>query len=98
VVLSRRDAPASYHLCVTHDDWVQGVSLVVRGEDLRAATGLHRLLQALSGWTPPAYSHHHLLRDAGGRRLAKRDQDRTLRTLREGGMTAPEVREAVGVG
>jgi glutamyl-Q tRNA(Asp) synthetase len=98
VVLARRDAPASYHLCVTHDDWVQGVNLVVRGEDLLAATGLHRLLQALLGWTPPAYSHHHLLRDASGRRLAKRDQAQTLRALREGGMLGSEVRAAAGFG
>lgn len=96
VVLARRDAPASYHLCVTHDDWRQGVSLVVRGEDLRPATGLHRLLQTLLGWTPPAYSHHHLLRDASGRRLAKRDQGQalTLRAMRASGMTASAVRIA----
>ena len=98
VVLARRDAPSSYHLCVTHDDWVQGVSLVIRGEDLRPAIGLHRLLQALSGWTPPAYSHHHLLCDATGRRLAKRDHARTLRGMRENGMSASAVQAAAGFG
>ncbi|WP_428392200.1 tRNA glutamyl-Q(34) synthetase GluQRS [Lichenicoccus sp.] len=91
VVLARRDMAASYHLCVTHDDWVQQVSLVVRGEDLRPATDLHRLLQALLGWTAPAYVHHHLLRDASGRRLAKRDQASTLRALRESGATSSQV-------
>ena len=94
VVLARRDAPASYHLCVTHDDWLQQVSLVVRGEDLRPATDLHRLLQALLGWPPPAYLHHPLRRDAAGQRLAKRDAAGTLRALRERGLTASDVRAA----
>ncbi len=94
VVLARRDAPASYHLCVTHDDWRQEVGLVVRGMDLRPATDLHRLLQALLGWTAPAYLHHPLLRDAAGRRLAKRDAAGTLRALRERGLPASEVRAA----
>ena len=58
VVLARKDAPASYHLCVTHDDAVQGVTLVTRGEDLKPATDLHRLFQALMGWPAPAYAHH----------------------------------------
>ncbi|WP_428378099.1 tRNA glutamyl-Q(34) synthetase GluQRS [Lichenicoccus sp.] len=96
VVLARRDVPASYHLCVTHDDWRQGVTLVVRGEDLRPATDVHRLLQALMGWTPPAWLHHHLLRDRHGRRLAKRDGARTLRAMRADGMTASEVRTLAG--
>ncbi len=87
VVLARKDAPASYHLCVTHDDAVQGVTLVTRGEDLKSATHLHRLLQMLMGWPAPRYVHHHLLTDATGRRLAKRDQAVTLRTLRERGVS-----------
>lgn len=100
VVLARRDAPASYHLCVTHDDRVQGVGLVVRGEDLRAATGVHRLLQSLLGWTPPVYSHHPLIRDANGRRLAKRDRGGmahgwTLQGLRESGVSASELRARI---
>ncbi len=73
VVLGRRDAPASYHLCVTHDDAVQGVTLVTRGDDLLAATAVHRLLQAVMGWPEPAYAHHRLLRTGPGRRLSKRD-------------------------
>ena len=61
-----RTSPASYHLCVTHDDALQGVTLVTRGEDLLPATDLHRLLQALMGWPAPGYAHHALLTDADG--------------------------------
>ena len=92
VVLARKDVPASYHLCVTHDDAVQGVSLVTRGADLRPATHLHRLLQALLGWPTPAYAHHALLTGAGGERLSKRDGARSLRDLRDAGTTAAEIR------
>jgi glutamyl-Q tRNA(Asp) synthetase len=88
VVLGRKDAPASYHLCVTHDDALQGVTLVTRGVDLRPATDLHRLLQALMGWGEPAYAHHRLLTDAAGKRLAKRDKAVTLRSLRADGLSA----------
>ena len=92
VVLGRKDVPASYHLCVTHDDAAQGVTLVTRGEDLRAATDLHRVLQALMGWPAPAYAHHRLLAGADGRRLAKRDGAMALRALRAAGVSAGEVR------
>jgi glutamyl-Q tRNA(Asp) synthetase len=88
VVLARKDAPASYHLCVTHDDALQEITLVTRGTDLKAATDLHRLLQTLMGWPEPAYAHHRLLTDATGRRLAKRDQAQTLRSLRAEGLSA----------
>jgi glutamyl-Q tRNA(Asp) synthetase len=93
VVLARKDAPASYHLCVTHDDAVQGVTLVTRGKDLKPATHLHRLLQRLMGWPAPGYAHHGLLTDAMGRRLAKRDRAATLRELRARGRSPAEVRE-----
>ncbi len=96
VVLARKDTPASYHLCVTHDDALQGVTLVTRGEDLKPATDLHRLLQALMGWPEPAYAHHRLLTDAAGRRLAKRDRAATLRDLRAAGLSAAEVRAMAG--
>jgi glutamyl-Q tRNA(Asp) synthetase len=92
VVLARKDAPASYHLCVTHDDALQGVTLVTRGEDLKPATHLHRLLQALMGWPVPQYAHHRLLTDASGRRLAKRDKAATLRDLRAAGWSPSAVR------
>ncbi len=96
VVLARKDAPASYHLCVTHDDAVQGVTLVTRGEDLKSATDLHRLLQALMGWPAPRYEHHGLLMDAAGRRLAKRDHAMTVRALRERNGAPDEVRRLAG--
>lgn len=96
VVLARKDSPASYHLCVSHDDARQGVTLVTRAEDLRAATHLHRLLQALFGWPTPVYAHHTLLRDAAGRRLAKRDGAPTLASLREAGMSAAAVQTLAG--
>lgn len=94
VVLGRRDAPASYHLCVTHDDAVQGVTLVTRGEDLRDATDIHRVLQALMGWPEPGYLHHPMLTDAAGRRLAKRDAAAGIAALRDAGATPASVRQA----
>ena len=96
VVLARKDAPASYHLCVTHDDALQGVTLVTRGLDLKPATDLHRLVQALMGWPAPAYAHHALLTDPAGRRLAKRDRAATLRELRRQGVSPAEVRALAG--
>lgn len=89
VVLARKDAPTSYHLAVVHDDALQGVTDVVRGEDLFAATHIHRLLQALLGLPVPRYHHHPLIRDATGRRLAKRDGAVTLAAVRAGG-TCPQ--------
>jgi glutamyl-Q tRNA(Asp) synthetase len=85
------DSPASYHLCVTHDDTAQGVTLVTRGEDLREATHVHRLLQHLMGWPVPLYVHHPLARDGEGRRLAKRDGAETLRALRASGTSAADI-------
>jgi glutamyl-Q tRNA(Asp) synthetase len=96
IVLARKDTPASYHLCVTYDDALQGVTLVVRGTDLLPATNIHVLLQALMGWPTPAYAHHPLLTDATGRRLAKRDRAATLRDLRAAGHSAAEVRAMAG--
>lgn len=97
VVLARKDAPVSYHLCVAHDDARQGVTLVTRGVDLRPATDVHRVLQALMGWPAPVYAHHRLLTDAAGRRLAKRDRAATLRDMRARGMT-PEQARAAAIG
>ncbi|MEJ1974727.1 MAG: tRNA glutamyl-Q(34) synthetase GluQRS [Acetobacteraceae bacterium] len=91
VVLGRRDAAASYHLCVTHDDALQGVTLVTRAADLAPATDVHRVLQALMGWPAPRYHHHALLTDAQGRRLAKRDGASTLRDMRAAGLTPAAV-------
>ncbi len=93
VVIGRRDSPTSYHLCVTHDDACQGVTLVTRGEDLRAATDIHRLLQTLMDWPEPEYAHHKLLTDAAGVRLSKRDGAASLRSLREAGCSPAQVRQ-----
>ena len=98
VVLARKDVPTSYHLAVTHDDHLQGVTLVTRGEDLFAATHVHRLLQALLGYATPEYLHHNLLTGPDGRRFAKRDRSLTLRGLREAGRTPAEVRAMAGFG
>ena len=96
-MLARKDTPTSYHLAVTVDDALQGVTLVVRGEDLFQATHVHRLLQALLGLPTPRYRHHRLLTDADGRRYAKRDRGLTLRALREAARTPAEIRSMVGV-
>jgi glutamyl-Q tRNA(Asp) synthetase len=96
VVLGRRDAPASYHLAVSLDDDLQGVNLVTRGEDLLAATHVHRLLQSLLDLATPAYRHHRLLTNAKGERLAKRDGAMTLAALRQAGHAPAEVRAMTG--
>lgn len=86
IVLARKDAPASYHLAVTLDDAAQGVTDIVRGDDLLAATHVHRLLQALLGLPTPTYHHHALLLGPDGQRLAKRHGAPTLAALREAGI------------
>ncbi len=96
VVIARKDTPTSYHLAVTHDDHLQGITLVTRGEDLLPATHVHALLQKLLGYETPRYAHHRLLADAQGRRFAKRDQSLTLRVLRQAGASPQEVRRRVG--
>ncbi|HZB92147.1 MAG TPA: tRNA glutamyl-Q(34) synthetase GluQRS [Stellaceae bacterium] len=96
VVLARKETPASYHLAVTVDDALQGVTLVTRGEDLFAATHIHRLLQALLDLPVPRWRHHPLLTDAAGRRFAKRDRSLTLRALREAGHAPAELRAMAG--
>lgn len=91
VVLGRKEVPASYHLAVTVDDAIQGVTLVTRGEDLAIATHTHRLLQTLLGLPTPRYRHHPLLTDEAGRRLSKRDGALTIKSMRERGMSRNEV-------
>jgi glutamyl-Q tRNA(Asp) synthetase len=91
VVLARKEVPASYHLAVTVDDALQGVTLVTRGADLQMATHVHRLLQALLDLPTPRYRHHALLTDAAGRRLAKRNGALAVRTLRARGASAAEI-------
>jgi glutamyl-Q tRNA(Asp) synthetase len=96
VVLARKDTPTSYHLAVTVDDALQDVTLVTRGEDLFAATHVHRLLQALLDLPAPAYCHHRLLTDGSGRRYAKRDRSLTLEALRLSGHSPAQVRSLAG--
>jgi len=96
VLIARKDIPASYHLAVTWDDAVQGVELVTRGEDLFAATHIHRLLQALLDLPVPVWRHHRLLLDARGHRFAKRDRAPTLQALRDAGRSAAELRALAG--
>ena len=95
-VIQRKDAATSYHLSVVVDDARQGVTHVVRGADLAAATDLHRLLQVLLGLPAPLYHHHRLITDAEGRKLAKSRRDTSLRELREQGVTPADIRRLVG--
>ncbi len=95
VVLARKDTPTSYHLAVVVDDALQGITLVTRGEDLLEATHLHRLLQVLLGLPVPEWQHHRLITDDTGKRLAKRDDARSLRSLREAGWTPERARAAL---
>ncbi|MCW0232401.1 MAG: tRNA glutamyl-Q(34) synthetase GluQRS [Ferrovibrio sp.] len=97
VVLARKEIPASYHLCVCHDDALQGITLVTRGNDLFGATHLHRLLQALFDWPAPAYAHHRLLLTDSGERLAKRRNAPALRDLRAAGITPAGIWQQVGL-
>jgi glutamyl-Q tRNA(Asp) synthetase len=96
VVLARKDTPKSYHLAVTIDDALQDIDLVTRGEDLLPSTDIHRLLQALLALSTPEYHHHPLVVDEDGRRLAKRDVSRTIRSLREAGLSPQDVLRMAG--
>jgi glutamyl-Q tRNA(Asp) synthetase len=97
VILARKETPTSYHLSVVVDDALQGVTDVVRGQDLFHATSVHRLLQRLLGLPELAYRHHRLVRDAAGHKLAKSTASTGVRELRAAGMTPSEVRRAVGL-
>jgi glutamyl-Q tRNA(Asp) synthetase len=97
VVLARKETPTSYHLAVVADDALQGVTDVVRGQDLFWATSVHRLLQVLLGLPEPAYHHHRLIVDAGGHKLSKSTSATSLRELRAGGVTPADIRRKVGL-
>jgi glutamyl-Q tRNA(Asp) synthetase len=97
VVLARKDLPAAYHLAVVLDDAFQQISLVTRGEDLREATHVQRLLQALLNLPAPRYAHHRLILDAHGRKFSKRDQAPTLRSLRAAGSTPAALTAQLGL-
>lgn len=95
--LSRKDIPASYHIAVVVDDALQGVTDVVRGEDLFMATSLHRLLQALLNLPTPTYRHHALLRDPSGRKLSKSARAKPLRSLRQEGVSPAALRSKLAL-
>lgn len=97
VVVSRRDMAASYHLSIVVDDADQGVTDVVRGEDLFDATQIHVVLQNLLDLITPTYHHHRLIRDEAGKRLAKRDDARAISTYREDGKTPADISAMVGL-
>lgn len=91
VILGRKDCAASYHIAVVTDDAAQGVTHVSRGEDLFPVTGIHRTLQALLGLPVPLWYHHRLVKDASGKRLAKRDKSMSLQEMRSAGATPQDI-------
>jgi glutamyl-Q tRNA(Asp) synthetase len=97
VVLARKETPTSYHLSVVIDDAEQGVTHVVRGQDLFAATSVHRVLQALFALAAPIYHHHRLILDADGQKLSKSTRATALRALRETGVSSADIRRMVGL-
>src|SRR5262249_41782371 len=96
VILARKEVPTSYHLAAVVDDACQGVTHVVRGQDLFHVTGLHRLLQELLRLPQPVYHHHRLVRDAKGHKLSKSTHATGLRELREAGATPADIRQTIG--
>ena len=97
VVLARKETPTSYHLSVVLDDALQGVTDVVRGQDLFWSTSVHRLLQALLALPAPTYHHHRLVLDRDGRKLSKSTRSTALRELRAQGVTPADIRRMVGL-
>jgi glutamyl-Q tRNA(Asp) synthetase len=97
VILARKETPTSYHLSVVIDDALQGITEVVRGEDLFWSTSVHRLLQALLGLPPPIYRHHRLMLDGAGQKLSKSTEATGLRELRAEGATPADIRRLVGL-
>src|SRR3954466_13359925 len=97
VVLARKDTPTSYHVSVVVDDAAQGITHVVRGQDLYQATSVHRVLQALLGLPAPLYHHHRLILDAQGHKLSKSTNATALRELRRQGATPADIRRMVGL-
>ena len=97
IIIARKETPTSYHLAVVVDDALQGVTEVVRGQDLFWSTSVHRLLQQLLGLPQPAYRHHRLIRDAAGQKLSKSTKATGLRELRAVGATPAEIRRRVGL-
>ena len=97
IALTRKDAPAAYHLAACHDDALQGITHIIRGEDLIDAPHIHTLLQTLMDWPRPVYRHHKLLNGPDGKRLSKSDRSKTVASLRSEGLTPTEVRGLAGL-
>ena len=94
-ILARKDTPASYHLCVVHDDARQNITHIIRGEDLRHSTHIHRVLQHFLSLPVPLYQFHKLLVGPDGKRLAKRDKAQGLKYLRNSGVTPEQIRDLI---
>ncbi len=97
IVIARRDMGTSYHLSVVIDDAEQEITHVVRGQDLFEATKIHVVLQKLLDLPTPTYHHHRLIRDAAGKRLAKRDDARAINLYRSEGRSPQDIRSMVGL-
>ena len=97
MILARKEAPTSYHLSVAIDDALQGVTHVVRGQDLFWSTSVHRLLQALLGLPVPLYRHHRLVLDDAGQKLSKSTKATSIRELRSAGVTPADIRQRIGL-
>lgn len=97
VVLGRKETPTSYHLACCHDDALQGITHIIRGEDIREMTSVHTLLQALMKWPQPLYHFHPLIMGPDGKKLSKRFGDRGLRAWREDGKTPTDIRAMTGL-
>ncbi len=96
VIIARKDIGTSYHMTVVTDDHLQGITHVVRGRDLEAATPVHLMLQRLLGFPSPHYHHHELIQDQTGGKLSKSGGAKSLRALREEGVTAKDIRRTLG--
>lgn len=95
-VLARKDSPSAYHLAATHDDALQGMTHIIRGEDLIDAPHIQTLLQVLMGWPHPVYLHHALILDEDGAKLSKREKSATLASLRADGVTPEQIKRRLG--
>lgn len=96
IVIARKDSPSAYHIAATHDDALQGITHIVRGEDLIDAPHIQTLLQVLIGWPQPVYQHHALLLDDEGQKLSKRQQSTSIASLRADGITPAQIRARLG--
>jgi glutamyl-Q tRNA(Asp) synthetase len=98
VMIAKRRVGSSYHIAVVTDDALQGITHVVRGKDIEAATPIHTLLQRLLRLPTPVYHHHELILDKNGEKLSKSRHSTALRHLRAEGVSAAEIRRRLGFG